>query len=175
MNESVSNKLKEKLNNILKADNFTDAEIEEVATQIMNVKNMQRFDVADLNLPKPTRFGKALLNAVQDYFAKVIELVKMKVDNAKKMLQEKVFTLENLKQLITWFQIIFKNLIDMFYYIVPIVWELFKQIVMAFKDFLLVSSIKFLNLGKYVIISLFNGVEYILTLAVSDYAKNSYL
>ena len=72
MNESVSNKLKEKLNNILKADNFTDAEIEEVATQIMNVKNMQRFDIADLNLPKPTRFGKALLNAVQDYFAKVI-------------------------------------------------------------------------------------------------------
>jgi hypothetical protein len=52
---------------------------------------------------------------------------------------------------------------------------LFKQIVMAFKDFVIVSSIGLLKLGKYVIISLFNGVEYILTLSVSEDAKKSYL
>jgi hypothetical protein len=46
---------------------------------------------------------------------------------------------------------------------------------MAFKDFVIVSSIGLLKLGKYVIISLFNGVEYILTLSVSEDAKKSYL
>jgi LysM repeat protein len=72
MNESISNTLKEKLTNILKADDYTDAEIEAVADQIINTKDLRRFDVKDLNLPKPTRYSKAILDAVQNYFAKVI-------------------------------------------------------------------------------------------------------
>ena len=72
MNESISNTLKEKLTNILKADDYTDAEIEAVADQIINTKDLRRFDVKDLKLPKPTRYSKAILDAVQNYFAKVI-------------------------------------------------------------------------------------------------------
>ena len=72
MNESITNSLKEKLVNILKADNFTDDEINAVAKQIENTKDIRKFDINDLKLPRETRFGKALLNAVQDYFAKVI-------------------------------------------------------------------------------------------------------
>lgn len=72
MNESVTNSLKEKLVNILKADDFSDAEIDNIASQIENTKDMRRFDINDLKLSKPTRYGKAILNAVQDYFAKVI-------------------------------------------------------------------------------------------------------
>ena len=72
MNESITNSLKEKLNNILKADNYTEAEIDKVVEQIQNTQNMRAFDVKDLKLPKPTRFEKAVLDAVQGYFAKVI-------------------------------------------------------------------------------------------------------
>ena len=109
-----------------------------------------------------------------DYFAKVFELVNITIENAKNMLQNKLFTFENLKQLITWFQTIFKNLIDMFYYIAPIVWKLFNQIVINFKDFVIVSSIGVLKLAKVVIITLFNGVEYILNLSITSDSNKSY-
>ena len=72
MNESISNTLKEKLTNILKADDYTDEQIENVANQIINTKDMRKFDVKDLNLPKPTRYSAAIVDAVQNYFAKVI-------------------------------------------------------------------------------------------------------
>ena len=124
--------------------------------------------------PKPSDLSMYCKD-IGEYFAKVIAICKTKIDEAVKLIKEKVFTFENLKQIVQWFETIFKNLLEMFDYIAPIVWDYFITLVIDFKNVILLSSITFLNLGKIVINAVFSGLEYILTLGLSGYSKEVYL
>ena len=137
----------------------------------------------ELILPEPTQLtpvkNLSYCKNISEFFVKTFELCSKKINIVKKMIEENIHTFVDLLQLIEWFKTMFKNLLDMFNNARPIVWFYFKKSVVDFKDFVLIISIKLTRtiggIGMNVFKCCFEGLEYVLTLLISDENKKKKL
>jgi hypothetical protein len=128
--------------------------------------------------PVPFKHGKpsrGYCKDISEFFVKVFEICEEKIEYAKKMITEKIFTYQNLLQILKWFKTIFENILDMFDYLAPLVWFYFNKIVIGLKDFILLNALGILPLSSFVINTVFSGIEYLLTLGLSGYSKENLL